>query len=101
MVAASFLSTLFLALAVAANPIEKKASLAKLRFTKRVSTSPSNIVNLDQLRLNNIKGGKVQSVEIRAVVNSPAENRAVTYVASIGIGSPATYCKWLQLLVAV
>ena len=93
MVAASFLSTLFFALAVAASPLEKKASLPKLRLTKRVSTNPGNLVKLDRLRANNIKAAKVPSVENRDVINSPAENRAVIYVASIGVGSPPTNCE--------
>lgn len=98
MVAVSFLSTLFLALAVTANPIQKRASLIKLRFARRVSTDSSNLVKLDRLRVNIIKAANVASVKNRDVINSAADNRAVTYVASVGVGSPATNCKLLLLL---
>ena len=93
MVAVSFLSSLFLVLAVAAHPLDQKASHAQLRFTKRVSADLSNLVKQDLLRVNNIKAAKAQSIENRDVINSPADNRAVTYVASVGVGSPATNCK--------
>ena len=89
MVAAS-LSTLFFALllAVAAHPVERKVSLARSRFVKLVSHNP---LKQDQLRIKTAKG-----LSNRAVINSPAENRAISYIASVGVGSPATYCKWLQ-----
>ena len=96
MVVASFLSTLFLALAVAAHPVEQiqqKAPYAHLNFVKRFSTG--NVFNQDTLRAKSLKNpaGKVRGVENRAVINSQAENRAATYVASVGVGSPATDCK--------
>ena len=95
MVVASFLSTLFLALAVAAHPVEQiqqKAPYAHLNFVKRFSTG--NVFNQDTLRAKSLKNqGKVRGVENRDVINSPAENRAVSYVASVGVGSPATDCK--------
>jgi cathepsin E len=92
MVAASFLSTLFfaLALAVAAHPVEQKASRAQLRFVKRVNHNP---VKQDQLRVNSIIGKAGKGLSNREVINSPADNRAVTYIASIGVGNPATNCK--------
>ena len=99
MVAASLLSTLLLALAVAAQPFERQPSLVKTKFFKQVSQG-ANVVKQDQLRVNNIKGGKTQGLKNREVINSPGENRAVTYVASVGVGSPATICKWLRHLVA-
>ena len=88
MVAASLLSIL-LALAVAAKPVERDASpsLVKLPFAKRVSTGTTNIVSQDVLRLKNIKGGKNQGL------SAPAENKAIEYVASVGVGNPPTYCK--------
>ena len=93
MVAVSFLSTLFFALAVAAHPVqvEQRAALGRLSFVKRVNHNP---VKQDQLRVNSIKAAK--GLSNRDVINSPAENRAVTYIATIGVGSPATNCKWLQ-----
>ena len=58
MVAASFLSTLLLALAVAAHPVEQKASLVQLRFAKRVSTGLNNIVIRDRLQYEGWQGSK-------------------------------------------
>lgn len=95
MIAASLLSTLLLAMAVAAQPVEQRAShpsLVKLAFTKRVTNS-GNLVRQDQLRANIIKGGKAQDLKNRGVINSVADNRAITYVASVGVGSPATNCE--------
>jgi hypothetical protein len=85
MVAASFLSTLLLlALAVAAKPVEKRTSLPSLSFVKRLGTGLKNIIKLDQLRLFNLLGFEVVA---------PADNRAVSYVASVGVGFPPTFCK--------
>ena len=93
MVAASFLSTLFLALAVAAGPVERKAFSSKsLHFTKRVKHC-RNIVKQDSTRQEHLVASNYRDLKNRAVINSPAENRAVTYVASVGVGSPATNCK--------
>jgi cathepsin E len=103
MVAASFLSTLLLALAVTGQPVKQEESLVKLPFAKVVSTGLNNIVKQDRLRLSNIraKAGNVQGLENREVISSPAENIAVLYIASVGVGNPATYCKCWQHLVAV
>ena len=89
MVATSFLSTLFIALAVAAKPVERKASAPTLSFTKHVSGG--DIVKLDRLRIDLFKG--IDSIFGPGISSSPAENRAVTYIASVGVGSPPTYCK--------
>ena len=87
MVATSFLSTLFIALAVAAKPVERKA-LPQLSFTKLISGG--DLFKLDRLRIDLFKGIDFFGPGISS---SPAENRAVTYVASVGVGSPPTYCK--------
>jgi hypothetical protein len=95
MVAASLLSTLLLAqaLAVAAHPVEQKASLVTLPFSKRVSSGATNVVDHDQRRVINILGGKGQSLGNRAdPSSSPADNRAVSYVATVQVGT-TTNCK--------
>ena len=96
MVPVSFLSTLFFALAVAASPVERKESLPHLSFTKRFNSG--KILKHDQRRVHHFKTGNVRGIKNRDVINSPAENRAVTYVASVGVGSPATNCKCSQYL---
>jgi hypothetical protein len=89
MVATSFLSTLFIALAVAAKPVERRdASLPTLSFSKRVTDG--NLMKLDHSRIDFLKGIHIFGPGISS---SPATNKAVTYVASVGVGSPPTYCK--------
>ena len=88
MVAASFLSTVLLVLAVAANPVERRAALPRLAFTKQVDGG--DIVRLDQLRVDMFKKNLTFGA---GASSSPAENRAVSYIASVGVGHPPTYCK--------
>ena len=93
MVAASFLSTLLLALAVAANPVERREALPQLAFTKQVDGG--DIVKLDQLRVDIFK----KNLFGVGASSSPADNRAVSYIAPVGVGHPPTYCKWFQHLI--
>ena len=96
MVAASLLSTFFFALAAVAQPVEQPTSQVKLAFSKRIDTStgPVNLVEQDRLRVNHLKAGKDQGLVGRsAVLSSPADNRAVSYIATVGVGSPPTNCK--------
>ena len=87
MLAAFLLSTLLLA--VAAQPVSP--SLVKLPFAKRISTG-TNLVKRDQLRVKTLEA-KAQGLEDPALISSPATNRVVFYIASVGVGNPATYCK--------
>jgi cathepsin E len=73
MVFASLLTTVLLALVVAADPIPVKRSLVTLPISRRI-----NMMN---------------GVHILEHNSSQAENQAVSYVASIGVGSLATQCK--------
>ena len=68
MVATSFLSTLFIALAVAAKPVERKA-LPQLSFTKLISGG--DIFKLDRLRIDLFIGIDFFGP---GVSGSPAEN---------------------------
>jgi cathepsin E len=80
----ALLSTLLLALVVAANPVP---SLIKLPLTRRLNSNNAtalNIVKRDQAR--------ARSLVTRAVINSPITNIAVHYTADVGIGSPPTTC---------
>lgn len=88
MVAASLLTTLLLALVVAARPTAR--SLARTPLKKNVQTG--NPVRYDQRRIEHLKA-KGGDLNARQAINSPADNRAVVYTASIGVGSPATQCK--------
>jgi cathepsin E len=97
MVAASLLSTLLFALAVVAQPAKPTTSQVKLGFSKRIistGTGPINLVEQDRLRANYLKAGNPQALQGRsAVLSSPADNRAVSYIATVGVGSPPTNCK--------
>lgn len=90
MVAAFLLSTLFLA--VTAKPVLPNLSLVKLPFAKRASTDITNLVKHDQLRVKTLET-KAQGLEDLEVISSPATSGAIFYVASVGVGCPATYCK--------
>lgn len=90
------LSTLLLALAVAGNPVVVRDNLVRLPFAKQVNvTNFGDILKQDQARASALRelgksraSGKVLQKD--AVINEPVTNQAVTYVASVGVGSPAT-----------
>ena len=90
MVAASFLSALFLSLAVSAKSVEQ-ASFKTSPFTKVVTENANrHIVNLDRLRVNYILG-----YDVFDVISSSIENvNATVYLATVGVGCPPTDCKW-------
>jgi cathepsin E len=102
MVFATLLTTVLLALAVAADPIIVKRSLVKLPISRRINVTSVNILQHDQLRAKALRAkgeariaGTLHSD--RAVISSQAVNIAVTYIASVGVGSPATQCKRLAV----
>jgi len=90
------LTTVLLALAVVGEPIMVKRSLVTLPVSRRInakSLGVRNILEHDQLRAQALKSqgaAKASGVTRRINLNSQAENEAVSYVASIGVGSPAT-----------
>jgi cathepsin E len=94
MVFATLLTTVLLALSVAANPVIVERSLVKLPLSRHinVTTSIQNILQHDQLRAKNLRAkGEARAAGVeRAVISSQADNQAVSYIASIGVGSPAT-----------
>ncbi|KAF8808106.1 aspartic protease [Phlegmacium glaucopus] len=98
MVPGALLTALLLALAVAANPIIVQRSLVTMPISRRINlTSISNLLQHDQARARALKAtgeAKVATGSISAhsdvVISSPADNQAVSYIASVGVGSPAT-----------
>lgn len=96
----TLLTTLLLALAVSANPIVLKRSLVTLPLARQVNPAGlQNLVQRDQNRARSLKArseervaGPHHSLRSRAVISSPLEDHAVSYIASVGIGSPATNC---------
>jgi cathepsin E len=96
MVFATLLTTVLLALAVAADPIPVKRSLVTLPISRRINLNGFSILEHDQLRAKGLKAkGEARASgtplsDRASVISSQAENQAVSYVASIGVGSPAT-----------
>lgn len=97
MIHATLLTTVFLALAVAANPVVVKRSLVTLPVSRSINLKGKSILEHDQLRAQALrtKGEAIASGVSRrsAVISSQATNEAVSYIASIGVGSPPTQCK--------
>ncbi|KAF8899074.1 aspartic protease [Infundibulicybe gibba] len=90
----SLLATLLLALAVSANPLAIRDSLVTLPLTRRLNvTSAHNLVRHDQNRAKALRAraeAKINGLKVDAVINEQVDNQAVTYIASVGVGSPAT-----------
>ncbi|KAG6817905.1 hypothetical protein H0H87_012373 [Tephrocybe sp. NHM501043] len=99
----SLLTTLVLALAVSANPLVVRDSPVKLPLARRLNTtSIHNLVRHDLARAKYLRA-RVEAVTkglnidaAAAIINEPVDNQAVTYIASIGVGSPA---KTYELIV--
>lgn len=77
------------------NPIVVRDNLVRLPFAKRFNiTSGANILKHDQARAQALKARGSARAAGRlvkdAAVSVTVQNQAVTYVASVGVGSPAT-----------
>jgi len=88
----TLLTTLLLALSVAANPVQLDRPLVTLPISRRLNlTSVHNLVRHDQARAKALKlRGSNIAGNSRAVINEAIDNQAVTYVATVSVGSPAT-----------
>lgn len=85
------------ALNVAASPTHVvRDSLVTLPFAKVVNvTSPAHLIKHGQARARLLRDkarAKQQGLSSDAIVSAPAENEAVSYVANVAVGSPATTC---------
>ncbi|KAG6877491.1 hypothetical protein C0993_006761 [Termitomyces sp. T159_Od127] len=94
---ASLLSTLLLVFTVSANPIIVRESQVKLPLARRLNvTSVHNLLRHDVARAKFLRAraeAKLSGAfdfDTRAVINEQVDNQAVTYIASVGVGSPAT-----------
>ena len=87
-------ATLLLAWAVSASPvITVNDAYITLPISRRLNLA--NVVNLyqhDLARANALNGRQTGRVAYK-LASTPAEDKAVSYIASVGIGSPATQCK--------
>lgn len=100
---ASLLSVLLLALAASANPVVVRHSPVTLPLSRRVNlTSIHNLVRHDVARAKGLRAraeAKASGTfKIDAVINEQVDNQAVTYIAAVGVGSPATTCKLIVRL---
>jgi cathepsin E len=92
----TLLTTLLLALSVAANPVLVNRSPVTLPIARRVNlTSVHNLVRHDQNRAKALKlkgAAKAAGIPFQeaAVISEQVDNQAVTYVAAVNVGSPAT-----------
>ncbi|KAG6842467.1 hypothetical protein C0991_007597 [Blastosporella zonata] len=91
------LSTLLLALTVSATPIVIQESSIKLPLARRLNvTSVHNLLRHDVARAKFLRAkaeaklSGVSNFTPRAVIEEQVDNQAVTYIASVGVGSPAT-----------
>ncbi|KAJ7878605.1 aspartic peptidase A1 [Mycena leptocephala] len=91
--ALTLLPAVLLALRVAAGPVLVEDSFISLPISRRFNfTGTGSVVQNDIARLQAIKTRKAakQGLAARAVISEPVDNQVVTYIASVGIGSPAT-----------
>ncbi|KIL59248.1 hypothetical protein M378DRAFT_14952 [Amanita muscaria Koide BX008] len=88
----TLLSTLLLALAVAANPIvTPREPYAKLQLSRQLNTTGVyNVLQHDQARAAHL-AAKASAKQTRAIYNEPVTNEVVTYMANVGVGTPPTY----------
>lgn len=101
MFSASLLTTILLTLSVAANPVVVNRSPVTLPISRRTNfTSVHNLLRHDQNRAKFLKAkgaAKAAGLPFQQDfdINEVVQNQAVSYVAFVGVGSPATTCKLL------
>ena len=93
---------LLLVVSVAAKPIVVRDSQVSLSFVRSLNiTGPHDLVNKDQTRARDLISIAEEIVEgildgilgYHKTVSVGVTNTAVSYVASVGVGSPPTYCE--------
>ncbi|EIM87134.1 family A1 protease [Stereum hirsutum FP-91666 SS1] len=90
---AALTSVLLLAMSVAATPVAVRDTLVTLPFAKQInSTGSGHIVQQDRARVQQLvaKYSTASSGLQADAASISVTNQAVSYVASVGVGSPAT-----------
>ncbi|KAJ7487335.1 aspartic peptidase domain-containing protein [Mycena galericulata] len=88
--ALSLLPAILLALRVAAGPVLVEDSFVSLPISRRFNfTGSASVVQKDLARIQAIQSRK-SGIAARAVVSEPVDNQVVSYIAAVGVGSPAT-----------
>jgi cathepsin E len=104
MFSASLVTIVLLALSAAATPlVQVRHSPITLPLSRRVNTtSVHNLLRHDVRRAKLLKAraeahhrGESLRPDAASVVNQPLDNQAVSYIASVGVGSPPTLCEFL------
>ncbi|KAJ7758982.1 aspartic peptidase domain-containing protein [Mycena maculata] len=86
----ALLPTILLSLRVAAGPLVIDHSFVNLAISRRFNfTGTASLVERDLARIQAIQSHK-SGIASRAVASEPINNQVVSYVASVGVGSPAT-----------
>jgi cathepsin E len=104
MIATSLLTVLFLGSVVSSSPIVQiRDSLINIPLTRKLNATSLSIRNLlqhDQGRAQALRAQVGASVDLSlsstatVIGNEPVDNQAVSYIASIGVGSPPTTCEY-------
>jgi hypothetical protein len=91
----TLLTTLVFTLSVAGSPALVDNSPVTLPLSRRLNlTSVHNLVRHDQARAKGLIAGVIAKVLGGSHHhNEPIDNQAVSYTASVGVGSPPTTCK--------
>ncbi|KAJ7510922.1 aspartic peptidase domain-containing protein [Mycena galericulata] len=88
--ALSLLPAILLALRVAAGPVLVEDSFVSLPISRRFNfTGSASVVQKDLARIQAIQSRK-SGIAARAVISEPVDNQVVSYIAAVGVGSPAT-----------
>lgn len=92
----ALLSLLLLAVtSVSATPIKREANKFSLAFAAKVNgTGSTNIANSDRARAAALRKNALAKNNGKRDGSVSVTNTAVTYTASVGIGSPATQCQF-------
>src|SRR6267154_2825039 len=86
---AFLVTTLFMALSIAASPVDVRNSVIILPITRRLNTSNAtiNILEHDRARAAALKGISASPLDRRSSI--PIVNGAFNYIASVDIGHPS------------
>ncbi|KAJ7354299.1 family A1 protease [Mycena albidolilacea] len=88
----TLIPAILLALRVAAGPVLVDESVITLDISRRFNFTGGSVVQSDLARINSVKNRSAAKSgrDARAVISEPVDNQVVTYIASVGVGSPAT-----------
>src|SRR5882757_3592424 len=91
---ASLLTTLLLAMSIAASPVEVRDSPVTLPMARKLNLQGGtvNLLQHDPARATALKDRATSGVDRRAT-SIAVINEAVSYIAEVGVGSPPTTCK--------